>query len=57
MKEEHIVTAEEPAWTKQRHRPIYDGRPEEVPDTLELYTLEKRPDPEYYCSGGERFWD
>ena len=57
MKEEHIVTAEEPAWTKQRHRPIYDGRPEEVPDTLELYTLEKRPDPEYYCSGGERFRD
>lgn len=37
--EDHIVTAEEPAWTEQRHRPGDRGTPEVVPDSLELYPL------------------
>lgn len=53
MTEEHIVTAEEPAWTEQRHRPGDDGTPEVVPDTLELFPLDVAGcEPEYSCSCG-----
>lgn len=49
--DEHIVTAEEPAWTEQRHRLGDDGSPEVVPDSLELHPLDIHGyEPEYSCS-------
>lgn len=51
-KDEHIVTAEEPSWTEQRHRPDEDGKPEVVPDSLILHPLEIGPEPMYSCSCG-----
>lgn len=53
--EEHIVTAEEPAWTEQKHRPGEDGTPEVVPDTLILHPLDSGPAPRYSCSCGANF--
>lgn len=53
MTDEHIVTATEPAWSEQRHRPGDDGTPEIVPDTLELYPLDAVGyEPTYSCSCG-----
>jgi len=53
MTDEHIVTATEPAWSEQRHRPGDDGTPEVVPDTLELYPLDATGyEPTYSCTCG-----
>lgn len=57
QEEEHIVTAEEPAWTEQKHRPGKDGTPEVIPDTLVLHPLDTGPAPRYSCSCGVEFFN
>lgn len=53
MTNEHIVTATEPAWAEQQHRPGDDGKPEIVPDTLELHPLDAMGyEATYYCTCG-----
>ncbi len=53
MTDNHIVTATEPAWTEQQHRPKDNGTPETVPDSLELRLLDNSGfEPEYSCTCG-----
>lgn len=55
--DEHIVTAEEPAWTEQRFRPSENGTPEAIPDTMAIFPLNNGPLPRYTCSCGAEFRD